>query len=179
MSTLYNISNHPYRRWSEKQREAAKEYATNVEDIKFPDVGTAITSEEMRVIAAELLAKSDIPSKAVVSVAGELTTTYALVAMLQEYGCLCLAPISEKVTGEDGKKRFEFVQFRAYPDFDKELYLGDILRYSGDYAVATKVEDGFENLGGPDDGIDQYYDQPLRGIGATGDGGEVKPVFVV
>lgn len=178
MAVLYNISNHPYRRWSEAQKAAAFTFADYVEDVQFPEVPSMADEEEVRVIAAELLAKADIPYGALVNVAGEVTMAYALVAMLQEHGCTCFAAVTER-DFQDGKLRYEFQQFRKYPTTGSVMQLGDMIGYSGDYAVAELGSEGFVKVADSDKGMEEHLTRELAGIGATQTDHGPVPVFVV
>jgi hypothetical protein len=48
---LINLSNHPYREWSEKQKETARKQYGTVQDMTFPMVDPAATTDEVKEIA--------------------------------------------------------------------------------------------------------------------------------
>lgn len=112
-----NISNHPSKKWSESQLNAAKSLVNGGEviDIACPNVASNATEGEVENLAAGL-AQTLLPCD-VVLVQGEMTLVYTLVSMLKEKGTKCVAATTERVvTEKDGVKTsvFNFVKFRQY-----------------------------------------------------------------
>ena len=82
---LINFSNHPYEKWSDKQKEVAKEYGETV-DLAFPAVPGMADESQIEALALdsiELILKNiDDDPKSAVMVQGEFTLTYAVVSEL-------------------------------------------------------------------------------------------------
>lgn len=115
-----NLSNHPVSRWSEKQRDAAREYG-NLVELPFPDIDPEIGDSELGVLVDEYFKKVLAAAEgktATVHLMGEMTFTCALVNRLKEYGIRCVASTSERVAEEDAEgnktSSFGFVRFRNY-----------------------------------------------------------------
>ena len=118
-SVFLNLSNHPSNLWGPAQSHAAGAYGRIV-DVPFPSVSPEMTAEDVRALAEEYLAKVLEYSRdadVTVHIMGELTFSFFLVRMLQEYGIVCVASCSDRIVREEnGEKisRFEFVRFRNY-----------------------------------------------------------------
>jgi len=116
---LINLSNHPSSKWSQAQQEAATEQYGEVEDLPFPNIDPSWTTQEIKALAQEYLAKVKTKQPQAVHLMGEMTFTYALVRLLQAAGISCVASTSERqvIEGDNGQKtvQFTFHQFRAYP----------------------------------------------------------------
>lgn len=122
---LINFSNHPYDRWSEKQKEAAKVYG-GVVDLAFPAVPSIASENDIEVLAresAERIANMlDGDPNSAVMAQGEFTLTFAVVSLLKERGIRAISACSERrvteIIGDDGnpKKQIEFCfeRFREY-----------------------------------------------------------------
>ena len=121
---LINLSNHPSSNWPKEQFFAAKEY-TEIVDIPFPAIDPQLDAisilrlaKEHLHIVLEELGTSEDPLNAV-HLMGEMTFTFALVAMLQKHNIKCLASTTKRqvVNLKEGKKtvEFQFVRFREYP----------------------------------------------------------------
>ncbi len=115
-----NLSNHPAEKWSEAQKEAARQYG-ELQEIPFPNVGPDADAETMKKIVEETLrqVKETAEGKtATVHVMGEMTLTYALVSKLKEVGIRCVASTTNRDVTEnaDGTRtsKFNFVKFREY-----------------------------------------------------------------
>lgn len=120
-SMLINLSNHPSDRWQTEQIQAANTHYGGVVDVPFPEVPPMATKEEILRMAescVEHIEKIAAPAEAAVHVMGEMTLTYAIVALLKSKGYRCVASttIREVFEEEPGKKTvlFKFTQFREY-----------------------------------------------------------------
>ncbi len=121
---LLNLTNHPVETWGEEQRAEAERRWGRVVDLAFPLIPPEWDTDEALNLARtyartcrERLAGAAEPSA--VHVMGEMTFTFALVALLQREGIPCVASTTRREVTilEDGSKRsvFRFVRFRAYP----------------------------------------------------------------
>lgn len=114
---LLNLSNHPSDRWPDDQQQTAKEQFGPVEDLPFPAIDPAMSTEDLQVLVQEYFNKIQSLTPTAVHLMGEMTFTFALVQKLKAAGIPCVASTSHrKVEERDGKKivQFEFVQFRPY-----------------------------------------------------------------
>lgn len=127
---LINLSNHPSDKWGREQTSASIFEFQHTEDIPFPQIDPAATTNEVHQLAEEyvyrclqlfddyaLNVQQDEYNFAV-HIQGEFTFTYALVNLLKAEGVKCVASTSERKTIDlgNGKKelQFNFVQFREY-----------------------------------------------------------------
>ncbi len=116
-----NCSNFKCFRWSEEQREAAKEYG-ELKEIPFPVVKATTTEEEIIALADKTVGKIMELKPDVVLCQGEFTLSFAIVERLKKAGVTVVTPCSERVVSErkneDGNVEktvhFEFVGFRKY-----------------------------------------------------------------
>lgn len=116
---LLNLTNHPSTRWSEEQLAAAVEAYGEVQDLQFPNIPSGASTAEVEEMADDYLQQVLEISPSAVHLQGEFTFVYALVHRLQRLGIPVVASTSERIVEErEGEKmvRFNFVQFRAYPD---------------------------------------------------------------
>jgi hypothetical protein len=115
---LLNLSNHPSARWAAEQFNKAQEEYERVEDLPFPHIDPALTTEEVQSLAADYFQRVLATQPAAVHLMGEMTFTHALVQKLKAAGIPCVASTTQRRTEElpDGSKKvhFQFVQFRAY-----------------------------------------------------------------
>lgn len=118
---LINLSNHPSGRWQTEQIQTATTHYGGVVDIPFPEVPPMATKEKVMRMAescVEHIEKMATPAEAVVHIMGEMTLTYAIVALLKSKGYRCVASttVREVFEEEPGKKTvlFKFTQFREY-----------------------------------------------------------------
>ena len=115
-----NFSNHPFRYWGNKQREASRDYGELV-DMPFPQIVPNATDEELLKLSLEyvqrILSLAD-PKTITVHIMGEMTFTFMVVTKLKELGIKCIASTTERKTtyNADGTKvsEFQFVKFREY-----------------------------------------------------------------
>lgn len=117
-----NLSNHLSNNWHSTQREAAEVYGEIV-DLAFPHIDPLASEAEVLMIAHQYLSQcldhlQGLASPHAVHVMGEMTFTFALVALLQAKEVLCVAATSNRLVemNPDGSKtaRFVFAQFRPY-----------------------------------------------------------------
>ncbi len=116
-----NLSNHTSTRWSEAQKEAARQYGEIV-DIPFPAVSPHISSEELDELVEEYFNKIQQYSDVVVMVQGEFIFTYRMIVLLKKHGIRVVAAQSDRRTIEfvDENKNtrreseFEFIKFMEY-----------------------------------------------------------------
>jgi len=123
---LVNLSNHPAVSWKEAQRAAAEQAYGTVVDLDFPnvppDADEAAVAAIARTTADTCLALLTPSPEAwhAVHVMGELTLTFAVVALLQRAGLRCIASTTDRLVERDPTdpeeltKRFVFVRFRDY-----------------------------------------------------------------
>ena len=120
---LINLSNHPSGKWSKEQFMAAKPY-TEIVDWPFPAIDPETDTKSIEKLAQQYFTaileeiNSSDDSQNAVHVMGEMTFSFALVALLQKEGVRCVASTSKRmVVEQQGQKivTFNFVQFRGYP----------------------------------------------------------------
>ncbi|MCK6614902.1 MAG: hypothetical protein L6Q47_11740 [Ignavibacteriaceae bacterium] len=121
---LINLTNHPFDKWDEKQKnEALRVYGT-VADLPFPAVNPEWGEEEITHLSNDYIQQcmtllhGCTDTHKAVHVMGEYTFTHAVVAGLMTAGVACVASTSERIVREEepGKKTiiFRFVRFRKY-----------------------------------------------------------------
>ena len=117
---LVNFSNHPFRYWGERQREASRCYG-DVMDLPFPTVAPNSNNSQLQSLAQEWVHKiSALGDKhnMTVHIMGEMTFTFMVVSKLKELGIKCIASTTERKTtyNDDGTKvsEFQFVKFREF-----------------------------------------------------------------
>lgn len=119
---LINFSNHPYLKWSDKQKQAAIRLFGEVEDMPFPNIPADDGIESVLTLADEYVSKIIAKSPSGVLCQGEFTLTFAVISALIEHHIPVYAACSErnvtKRISEDGKEIketiFEFSRFREY-----------------------------------------------------------------
>ena len=121
---LINLSNHPSSRWGAKQKEVANQTYGKIIDIPFPRVQPEATSEDInthaQVYIDQIVAYSNKSDgfPFAVHIMGEMTFTYRVVAVLEQFDITCVASTTFRDTIEhpDGSKttNFNFIQFRPY-----------------------------------------------------------------
>lgn len=116
-----NYSNHPSKKWGQKQLECAEKYGP-VTDIPFPEISPEWSDREMDQLVeqqVEMLAKY---SNATIMVQGESVFSFRLVTALKKRGIPVVAACSKRETTErtmeDGstvkESVFRFVKFFYY-----------------------------------------------------------------
>ena len=121
---LLNLSNHPSTRWSDKQKQTAIENYGTIQDMPFPNVPPAATSDEIKILANDYikqirqLAKAEINQPFAVHIMGEMTLIFRIITLLKRSKIVCVASTSERnaIENADGTKtiQFSFSQFRTY-----------------------------------------------------------------
>lgn len=114
---LLNLSNHPSHLWPDNQIQAALKQYDSVEDLPFPQINPAWTSDQVLRLAEEYEIKIRKISPTAVHVMGELTFTFALVSKLQSIGIPCIASTTKRNATEEGNIKqsvFEFIGFRDF-----------------------------------------------------------------
>lgn len=116
-----NLSNHPQKKWSEKQKKAALSYGEIV-DYPFPVVDPTASVETVEALADKIAEEIISKKPDAVMCQGEFTLTFAIVCRLQAADVLTLCACSKRQTKEKTDEAgrtmkdtvFEFVQFRPY-----------------------------------------------------------------
>lgn len=122
---LLNISNHPWKKWSDSQKNAATSQFGEVEDLIFPDVDPQLETEDVKLIARDYLnfirKKMEVTEgerNFSVLLAGEYTLVFQLLLLLKDNNIPAYVTTSKRdVTySTEGVKsvNFEFVKFRSY-----------------------------------------------------------------
>lgn len=122
---LLNLSNHPYEKWTDKQRRKALIKYTDIYDMSFPAVNPDEDENDIYELAVsykdkciKIFEEESFGSENAVHIMGEFTFTYALVTLLLKEGIKCVASTTKRTVKElDDNKRevtFEFVRFREY-----------------------------------------------------------------
>jgi len=122
---LLNLSNHPYSKWSEKQKETARLQYGSVIDLSFPMVDPNGSTSDVKELALSFFNKitaildecANEPYINALHIQGEFTFVYHLVALLKSSGVRCVASTSYRDIKQVGNKKmitFNFVQFREY-----------------------------------------------------------------
>lgn len=122
---LINFSNHPYGKWPEKQKAAARVFGETV-DLAFPAVPGMADESQIVALASESIDRifgiiDDDPNSAVM-VQGEFTLTYAVVSILRERGIRSISACSDRHILVDADQEgnitktvvFDFERFREY-----------------------------------------------------------------
>lgn len=120
-SLLINLSNHPYDKWTEEQKNAAKEYG-EVRDMPFPDINPDDGTEQIRKKADEYISeiiKLNAEHAVTVHLMGEMSFVVYAVSRLSELGIRCICSTSERDTEDlgDGEKKAKF-HFKRFRDYD-------------------------------------------------------------
>lgn len=123
---LINFSNHPYEIWSEKQREAAKQYG-EVRDFPFPPITPDMDTEDLRKVVKDCVEKIEAMKPTAVMAAGEFILIFMLVDKLLQDGIKVICTSSQRLATEtkrpDGSNKktsiFVFERFREYDYFTK------------------------------------------------------------
>lgn len=120
---LINLSNHPSKNWSARQKEAALSKYAKIYDLPFPDIDPNDTEKQISEMAftyldkiQKIIANIDCQDSAV-HIQGEFTFVFKLVTLLKSSNINCLASTSQRKVQElEGKKivEFNFVKFRSY-----------------------------------------------------------------
>lgn len=118
---LVNLSNHPYKDWSEDQKKAAEKYG-EVQDMAFPEIDPAIKIDKIKkeIAAAQIDEIKNMckERRVTVHIMGEMSYTFYVVSRLKAFGIRCICSTSERDTedlgGGEKKVTFRFKRFRDY-----------------------------------------------------------------
>lgn len=118
---LVNLSNHPYKDWSEDQKKAAEKYG-EVQDMAFPKIDPAMKIDKIKkeIAAAQIDEIKNMckERRVTVHIMGEMSYTFYVISQLKAFGILCICSTSERDTedlgGGEKKVTFRFKRFRDY-----------------------------------------------------------------
>lgn len=118
---LVNLSNHPYKDWSEDQKKAAEKYG-DVQDMAFPEIDPAMKIDKIKkeIAAAQIDEIKNMckERRVTVHIMGEMSYTFYVVSQLKAFGIRCICSTSERDTedlgGGEKKVSFHFKRFRDY-----------------------------------------------------------------
>lgn len=118
---LVNLSNHPYKDWSEDQKKAAEKYG-EVQDMAFPEIDPAMKidkiKKEIAVAQIDEIKNMCKERRVTVHIMGEMSYTFYVVSQLKAFGIRCICSTSERDTedlgGGEKKVSFHFKRFRDY-----------------------------------------------------------------
>lgn len=118
---LVNLSNHPYKDWSEDQKKAAEKYG-EVQDMAFPEIDPAMKIDKIKkeIAAAQIDEIKNMckERRVTIHIMGEMSYTFYVVSQLKAFGILCICSTSERDTedlgGGEKKVTFHFKRFRDY-----------------------------------------------------------------
>ncbi len=113
-----NLSNHPSKRWSKKQRKAAEQYGKIV-DIPFPNVPATATEEEIRLLCESTVQRVLEYQPSAVMCQGEFTLAFQLINRLLDEKIIVVAACSERKVKETGNKKESYFLFSKFRRFDK------------------------------------------------------------
>lgn len=119
---LVNLSNHPYKDWSEDQKKAAEKYG-EVQDMAFPEIDPAMKidkiKKEIAVAQIDEIKNMCKERRVTVHIMGEMSYTFYVVSRLKAFGIRCICSTSERDTEElgDGEKKTKF-RFKRFRDYD-------------------------------------------------------------
>lgn len=115
---LLNLSNHPSSVWPVEQQSAARKQFGAVQDLDFPYINPAATSDEVALLAEQYVNKIRAIDPLAVHLMGELTFCFQLANLLKAIGYEVVASTTHRTVAytPDGQKvsNFQFVQFRPY-----------------------------------------------------------------
>lgn len=118
---LINLTNHPLSRWSDKQKAAAEVYGEIV-DLPFPIIDETGDETYIKSLVEDYfqrIIKLSEGKSVFVHLMGEMTFTFALVALLLRHNIICLSSTTKRIvqTDESGAKKevvFQFERFRRF-----------------------------------------------------------------
>ncbi|OJX90105.1 MAG: hypothetical protein BGP01_00385 [Paludibacter sp. 47-17] len=120
---LINLSNHPYEKWDEKQKNTALNQFNSVVDIPFPEIDPMADTEEVASLATEYLLRCKVKLAAskdksnALHISGEPCFLYQFVALAKEQQIDCVCSTTLRLVTNEGNIKtsiFQFVQFRNY-----------------------------------------------------------------
>lgn len=118
---LVNLSNHPYKDWSEDQKKAAEKYG-EIQDMAFPEIDPAMKIDKIKkeIAAAQIDEIKNMckERRVTVHIMGEMSYTFYVISQLKAFGIRCICSTSERDTedlgGGEKKVSFHFKRFRDY-----------------------------------------------------------------
>ena len=116
MKIFVNFTNHPWKKWDERQTREALKYGT-IQDIPFPSVKPQGSENYIDQLAKVYTKRILEAHPSAVLCQGEFCLCYQVVKNLQKEGILVLAACSERMVKEMGQKKevsFVFRRFRSY-----------------------------------------------------------------
>jgi len=124
---LINLSNHPFEKWDEKQKQAALTQFGNVEDFLFPIVSPESDLSDIENQADKIF--KEITGRYRVNICihlmGEFVLCYQLSKRFEKARIPCFASttLREVAMRPNGEKisLFHFIKFRKYFDYEKEF----------------------------------------------------------
>lgn len=116
-----NCSNHASDLWEEVQKQAAEKWGKII-DYPFPNVSPEADTEEIHVLARQVVEEIMKLHPQAVMCQGEWTLSYEIIRQLKQRGIYVAAACSKRIVTEkqreDGSTEkcslFRFVQFREY-----------------------------------------------------------------
>jgi hypothetical protein len=121
---LINLSNHPSANWSAEQTGIAIKQFGEIQDLPFPAVdptGNNMYLEQLAEDYLNIIVKKyfSVPLPTI-HIMGEMTFTYSMVRLLQNYGFTCVSSTTERIAKEENglkTSEFRFIKFRPYSNF--------------------------------------------------------------
>ena len=120
---LINLSNHPYEKWDEKQKNAALNQFGAVEDMPFPEIDPVADTEVVALVATEYLLRSKTKlaeskeSNNAIHISGEPCFLFLFVTLAKKQNIPCVCSTTQRLVSNNGNIKtsvFQFVQFRKY-----------------------------------------------------------------
>lgn len=122
---LINLSNHPYEKWDNVQKEAAILVYGIVVDLPFPEVDPMADTAKVDELAtdyflqceAKLRASKDKNKINAVHISGEPCFLFRFVTLAKSQGITCVCSTTRRLVTNDGNIKtsiFQFLQFRKY-----------------------------------------------------------------
>lgn len=119
---LINLSNHPYKDWSEEQKKGAEKYG-EVQDMAFPEIDPAMKIDKIKkeIAAPQIYEIKNIckERRVTVHIMGEMSYTFYVVSQLKAFGIRCICSTSERIVEDlgNGEKKVTF-RFKRFRDYD-------------------------------------------------------------
>lgn len=120
---LINLSNHPFDKWDEKQKQIALDQFGAVEDMTFPEIDPMADTEKVASLASEYLfrCKAKLTESKnegnAVHISGEPCFMFLFVTLAKKHNIPCVCSTTQRLVTNNGNIKtsiFEFVRFRKY-----------------------------------------------------------------
>jgi molybdopterin-guanine dinucleotide biosynthesis protein len=115
---LVNFTNHPFKSWSETQKNAAVSKYKEVADVSFPHINPNADELDIKAEAVKYLEIIINMKPDAVHIMGEMNFTFQMINYLMQEGIECIASTTNRVVQDlsDGSQKsfFEFIKFRSY-----------------------------------------------------------------